>query len=154
MPAGPDTVNYYGGITSASFSLNGATLETAPGDPASVLVTMLDTPPVLGIPGFHDGYSFTAGGASDSQGRRWALNVFFYGFNGGLPDLDAPSSLPDLSNFAVGGRLSVVPAPRWADPVLRWVRRPDDFHRRSTGTPGVVVACDRARCGLAAVPSP
>jgi hypothetical protein len=49
------------------------------------------------------GPQFSAGGASDAQGRRWALNLFFYGFNGGLPNLDAPSSLPDLGDFAVGG---------------------------------------------------
>ncbi|MCC7257185.1 MAG: hypothetical protein IT486_02320 [Gammaproteobacteria bacterium] len=99
----PDVVRYTGGITASSFTLNGVTLQTAPGDPASVLVTTLDTPGVLGIPGFADGYSITAGGATGGQGRRWAINFFFYGALGGLPDLSAPTTLPDIADFQAVG---------------------------------------------------
>lgn len=100
---GPDTVSYSGGITSATFTLNGVTLDTVPDAGASVIVTALDTPPVLGIPGFFDGYSITAGGATGQDGRRWALNFFFFGANGGLSSLAAPTTLPEIAGFQFAG---------------------------------------------------
>ncbi len=100
---GPEIASYMGGVTASSFTLNGVTLQTAPGDPASILVTTLDTPGVLGIPGFADGYALTAGGAADGQGRRWAINFFFFGAQGGLADLAAPTTLPDIAGFQAVG---------------------------------------------------
>lgn len=99
----PEIARYTGGVTSSSFTLNGVALQTTVGDPASVLVTTLDTPGVLGIPGFADGYSITAGGGRDDQGRRWAINFFFYGALGGLASLDAPLTLPDIAGFQAVG---------------------------------------------------
>lgn len=100
---GPEIAMYMGGVTASSFTLNGVTLQTGAGDPASILVTTLDTPGVLGIPGFADGYALTAGGNSDGQGRRWAINFFFFGALGGLPDLAAPTTLPDITGFQAVG---------------------------------------------------
>jgi hypothetical protein len=99
----PGTAGYDGGITRATFTLNGVTLDTGEGNPASVLATVLDTPPVLGIPGFYDGYSFTADGPTDGQGRRFSINFFFYGANGGLDDLQPPQAFPALADFALVG---------------------------------------------------
>jgi hypothetical protein len=99
----PGTASFDGGITNARFTLNGVTLDTGSGNQASVLVTIIDTPPVLGIPGFADGYSFTAGGPSDDQGRRFAINLFFFGADGGLDDLSAPQEFPAIDGFALAG---------------------------------------------------
>lgn len=107
VSGGPGIGFYAGGLTDVSFTLNGVTLsaDTTPANQSSVLVTTLQTPGVLGIPGFFDGYGLTGGSARDANGNRWAVNFFFYDFDGAnqLPNLDAPTTIPSLSDFAFVG---------------------------------------------------
>ncbi len=108
VPAGTDGASYTGGVTAASMTLNGVTLQTnstGPGQ-ASVLVTTSQTPGQFGIQGFFDGYGLTAGNLANANGRRWAVNFFFYdylGSAGQLPNLSAPQSIPNFSDFQFVG---------------------------------------------------
>jgi hypothetical protein len=103
QPTGaPETVIYSGGLTAVSILLNGVTLSantTGPGL-SSVIVSTHDME-VLGIPGFFDGYGLTGGSATNANGERWAANFFFY--YGGLTSLDAPTTIPDFSQFQFVG---------------------------------------------------
>lgn len=98
----PNTVIYSGGITEISMTLNGVTLlanTTGPG--LSSVIVSTATSPVLGIPGFFDGYGLTAGSTRNGNGDRWAANFFFY--YGGLTSLNAPQTIPDISQFQFVG---------------------------------------------------
>jgi hypothetical protein len=99
----PETVLYPGGITSFSMTLNGVTLaepDTRQPGESSLIVTTSATP-VLGIPGFVDGYSITAGTTNDVNGNHWGANFFF--FDGNLASLAAPTTIPDPAQFQIAG---------------------------------------------------
>jgi hypothetical protein len=98
----PNTVAYSGGITAITLTLNGVTLSAdTTGAGSSSVIVSTHTSPVLGIPGFFDGYGLTAGSGTNANGDRWSANFFFY--YGGLTSLAAPTTIPDVSQFQFVG---------------------------------------------------
>ena len=109
FPAFPAVKFFANGITHFNMTLNGVTLtvdpalsvDPFPGDQEASLLATTSPTDVLGVPGFRQGYLFTAGNTTDANGKRWAVNVFFTG--GNLANTDAPSAFPDPAQFQFVG---------------------------------------------------